>query len=81
MTGVQTCALPICHESFTTFDPPNPIHVMMVSSTRDRSGETKDNLEDWVAGFDHGGIGRNENLRVQLTNVTNGRKRFMVVSN
>ena len=68
------------HESFTRFDPSNPVHLMMVSSTRDR-GDVKDNLNDWLAGFEHGGIGRNENLRVQLTNVAGlDRKRFMVIN-
>jgi hypothetical protein len=67
------------HESFTMFDPSNPIHVMMVSSTRDNGA--KDNLDDWLGGFEHDGIGKNENLEVQLTNVTQYRKRFRVTDN
>ncbi|KAH0832929.1 hypothetical protein J3R83DRAFT_11896 [Lanmaoa asiatica] len=35
------------HESFTTFDPSNPIHVMMVSSARG-SDDAKDDLYDFV---------------------------------
>ena len=68
------------HESFTRFDPSNPVHLMMVSSTRDR-GDNKDDLDDWLAGFEHGGIGRNENLRVQLMNVAGpDRKQFKVIN-
>ncbi|KAG6380455.1 hypothetical protein JVT61DRAFT_8596 [Boletus reticuloceps] len=68
-----------CQESFDTFDPSNPIHVMMVSSTRD-SNDTKDNLDDSLAGFERGGIARNEELRVQLTNVVPYRKRFRAIT-
>ena len=68
------------HESFAGFDPSNPIHLMMVSSTRDR-GDNKDDLDDWLAGFEHGGIGRNENLRVQLMNIAGpDRKQFKVIN-
>ena len=59
------------------FDPSNPIHVMMVSSARDPN-DTKDNLGDWLSGFESGGMGRNEDLRVQLADIPPGpdRKRF-----
>jgi len=67
-------------ESFSRFDPSNPIHLMMVSSTRDHN-DADDDLEDWVGGFERGGVGRNENLRVQLMHVTQDRKRFVVTDN
>lgn len=66
------------HESFTEVDPSNPIHVMMVSSARDCS-EANNNLDDYLAGFERGGIGKNENTRVQLMNIDAHRKRFRVV--
>ncbi|KAF8415014.1 hypothetical protein L210DRAFT_945957 [Boletus edulis BED1] len=61
------------HESFTRFDPSNPIHVpvMMVSSAR---GHNDFKLDDGLIGFKCGGISRNENLRVQLMNVAPYRK-------
>ncbi|KAF8557447.1 hypothetical protein OG21DRAFT_315030 [Imleria badia] len=66
--------------SFTRFDPSNPVQLMMVSSARDRD-DVKDNLGDRLAGFEHGGIGRNENLRVELTDVTGSdHKRFKVTN-
>ncbi|KAF8127037.1 hypothetical protein EV363DRAFT_1173348 [Boletus edulis] len=68
-----------CQESFHMFDPSNPIHVMMASSARDNH-DTKDNLDDWLAGFERGGIGRNEKLRVQVTNVAAYHKRFKVIN-
>ncbi|KAF8452876.1 hypothetical protein L210DRAFT_3639318 [Boletus edulis BED1] len=68
-----------CQEAFDTFDPSNPIHVMMVSSTRD-SNDIKDNLDDSSAGFERGGMARNEELRVQLTDVIPNRKRFRAVT-
>ena len=64
-------------ESFSRFDPSNPIHLMMVSSTRDHN-DANDDLEDWLGGFERGGIGKNENMRVQLMHVTQDRKRFVV---
>ncbi|KAF8440555.1 hypothetical protein L210DRAFT_3669836 [Boletus edulis BED1] len=42
--------------------------------------DTKDNLDDWLAGFERGGIGRNEKLRVQVTNVAAYHKRFKVIN-
>ena len=67
-------------ELFSRFDPSNPIHLMMVSSTRDRN-DAMDDLDDWLGGFEPGGIGKNENLRVKLTDVGQHRKRFMVTNN
>ena len=67
-------------ELFSRFDPSNPIHLMMVSSTRDRN-DAMDDLDDWLGGFERGGIGKNENLRVKLTDVGQHRKRFMVTNN
>ncbi|KAI9568246.1 hypothetical protein HD554DRAFT_2172658 [Boletus coccyginus] len=68
------------HQSFM-FDPSDPIHLMMVSSTRDPD-DTKDNDNpgDWLSGFERGGMGTNENLRVQLTDVAPSRKRLKVIS-
>ncbi|KAI9568243.1 hypothetical protein HD554DRAFT_2101097 [Boletus coccyginus] len=63
---------------FTMFDPSNPIHVMIVSSARDLN-DAKDNLGDCLGGFERGGMGRNEDLRVELTDVAQYRKRFRVV--
>lgn len=43
------------HESFMTFGPSNPIHVMMVSSAREAAGQhgkPQDHLEDCLAGFE-----------------------------
>ena len=71
------------HESFTTFDPSNPTHVMMVSAARDTTGidsKENDHLGDWLAGFESGGMAKNERLRVRLTNVGPHRKRFGVTS-
>jgi len=64
-------------EPSTMFDPSNPIHVIMVSSARDPD-DTKGNLDDWLSGFEDSGMGENEDLRVQLTNVAQHRKRFKV---
>ena len=53
----------------------------MVSAARDTTGmdsKENDHLEDWVAGFERGRLAKNENLRVQLTNVGPHRKRFRV---
>ncbi|KAF8443183.1 hypothetical protein L210DRAFT_3644048 [Boletus edulis BED1] len=59
---------------YATFDPTNPLHLIMVSSTRVPGG--KDNLEGETIGkFNSGGIQDNEDLRVQL-NDTDERKRF-----
>jgi len=68
------------NESLITFDPSDPIHVMMVSSTR-AGNDATDDLEDQLGGFDSDGIKKNEKLRVELTNVTKDRKRFMVTGN
>ncbi|KAI9568244.1 hypothetical protein HD554DRAFT_786507 [Boletus coccyginus] len=64
-------------EPFTMFDPSNPIHVIMVSSARDPD-DSKGNLDDWLSGFEDGGMDNNEELRVQLTNLAQHRKRFRV---
>ena len=68
------------HESFTRFDPSNPVQLMMVSSTRDRS-DAKDNLDDWLAGFERGGIAKNEDLRVELANVGGPDRKRLKVTN
>ncbi|KAI9568245.1 hypothetical protein HD554DRAFT_786849 [Boletus coccyginus] len=67
-------------EPFTMFDPSNPIHVIMVSSARDPD-DSKGNLDDWLRGFEDGGMDNNEELRVQLTNLAQHRKRFRVTQN
>lgn len=70
------------HESFTRFDPSNPIHVMMVSSARDMTEkDNKDHLEDWMSGFEDGGVARNENLRVQLFDVGGPDRKRLAVTN
>ena len=68
------------HESFTRFDPSNPVQLMMVSSTRDRS-DAKDNLDGWLAGFERGGIAKNEDLRVELANVGGPDRKRLKVTN
>ncbi|KAF8557445.1 hypothetical protein OG21DRAFT_1482311 [Imleria badia] len=68
------------NKSFTRFDPSNPVQLMMVSSARD-CNNVEDNLGDCLHGFEHGGIGKNENLRVGLKDVTGSdRKRFQVTN-
>ena len=56
------------HKSFTRFDPSNPVHLMTASSARDPSDE-KGDLGRCLTGFEPGGIGQNENLRVELKDV------------
>lgn len=69
-------------KGFTTFDPTNPIHLIMVSSTR---GNEPDDLKgEALGGFSDRGIQDNEDRRVELDNVHTGdgrvRRRFKLVS-
>ena len=69
-------------KKFATFDPTNPLHLIMVSSTRVSSEKEAWNLEgETLGGFDAPGIQENEDLQVQLADVDSAdkrlRKRFM----
>lgn len=68
--------------NFTIFDPTNPIHLIMVSSTR---GNEPGNLKgETLGGFSKRGIQDNEDRRVQLDNVCiddgRVRRRFKLLS-
>jgi hypothetical protein len=73
---------------FALVDPSDPIHLMMVSSTRDHNDD-EGNLDDFLGGFGSDGPQNNEDLRVKLTDVLPGqqeqqkfvRKRFKVTNN
>ncbi|KAF8548269.1 hypothetical protein OG21DRAFT_781446 [Imleria badia] len=69
-------------KKFATFDPTNPLHLIMVSSTRVSGEKEACNLEgERLGGFDSRGIQDNEDIRVQLEDVDSAdgqlRKRFM----
>jgi hypothetical protein len=49
-------------------DPSDPVHLIMVSSTRDPNDD-EDALDALLDGFESDGLRKNEDLRVKLTDV------------